>query len=177
MADVIAFYVRDTSSGLLFSLLSMLIYIIYMGVRRVFHYVRQEKQFAEQERILAEDERQLAEKERQLTESSIATMISQIRPHFIYNTLGSIEQLCELQPEAAAKLVHNFSCYLRGNFSELDNHVPIHLSKEIEHVRYYVSIEQVRFPIWKSFLICSPVISFSRHCLCSRWLKMPLSMG
>ena len=31
MADVIAFYVRDTSSGLLFSLLSMLIYIIYMG--------------------------------------------------------------------------------------------------------------------------------------------------
>ena len=42
MADVIAFYVRDTSSGLLFSLLSMLIYIIYMGVRRVFHYVRQE---------------------------------------------------------------------------------------------------------------------------------------
>ena len=44
MADVIAFYVRDTSSGLLFSLLSMLIYIIYMGVRRVFRYVRQEKQ-------------------------------------------------------------------------------------------------------------------------------------
>ena len=176
VADVIAFYVRGTSSGLLFSLLGMLIYIMLTGTKMMFHYIRQQKQLAEQERVLAENERQLAEKERQLTESSIATMISQIRPHFIYNTLGSIEQLCELQPEAAAKLVHNFSCYLCGNFSELDNHVPIHLSKEIEHVRYYVSIEQVRFPIWKSFLICSLVISFSRHCLCSRWLKMPLSM-
>lgn len=146
VADVIAFYVRDTSSGLLFSLLGMLIYIIYTGVRMVFQYVRQEKQFAEQKMILAENERQLAEKERQLTESRIATMISQIRPHFIYNTLGSIEQLCEIEPEAAAKLVHNFACYLRGNFSELDNPVPIHLSKEIEHTRYYVGIEQVRFP-------------------------------
>ena len=63
MADVIAFYVRDTSSGLLFSLLGMLLYIIYTGVRMVFQYVRQEKQFAEQKMILAENERQLAEKE------------------------------------------------------------------------------------------------------------------
>lgn len=146
VADVVAFYVRGTSSGLLFTLLTMLIYIIFTGAKMVFHHIRQEKQLAEQERILAENERQLAEKERQFTESRISTMISQIRPHFIYNTLGSIEQLCELQPEAAAKLVHNFSCYLRGNFSELDNRAPIHLSKEIEHIRYYISIEQVRFP-------------------------------
>ena len=73
-------------------------------------------------------------------------MISQIRPHFIYNTLGSIEQLCELQPETAAKLVHSFSHYLRGNFSELNNPAPIRLSQEMEHIRYYVSIEQIRFP-------------------------------
>lgn len=146
VADVVAFYMKGTSSGLLFSLMAMLIYIIITGGKMVLHYIRQEKQFAEQERMLAEDERQLAEKERQLTESRISTMISQIRPHFIYNTLGSIEQLCELQPEAAAKLVHNFACYLRGNFSELDNHALIRLSKEIEHIRYYVSIEQIRFP-------------------------------
>ena len=132
VADVVAFYVRGTSSGLLFSLMAMLIYILFTGAKMMFHYISQEKQ--------------LAEKERQLTENRISTMISQIRPHFIYNTLGSIEQLCELQPEAAAKLVHNFSCYLRGNFSELDNHAPVRLSKEIEHTRYYVSIEQIRFP-------------------------------
>ena len=139
VADVAAFYVRGTSSGLLFSLLAMLIYIIFTGVNMMFHYIEQEKQLAEKNRILAENERQL-------TESRISTMISQIRPHFIYNTLGSIEQLCELQPETAAKLVHNFSHYLRGNFSELDNLAPIRLSQEMEHIRYYVSIEQIRFP-------------------------------
>ena len=82
----------------------------------------------------------------ELQKSRMAIMMSQIRPHFIYNTLGSIEQLCLLQPEAAASLVHNFARYLRGNFSELDNPSPIHLSQEMEHVRCYVSIEKVRFP-------------------------------
>lgn len=139
LADIIAFYVRGTSSGLLFSLLAMLIYIMITGINMMFRYVEQEKQLAKKNRMLAE-------KERQLTESRIATMISQIRPHFIYNTLGSIEQLCELEPETAAKLVHNFARYLRGNFSELDNPAPIPLSQEIEHTRYYVSIEQIRFP-------------------------------
>ena len=82
----------------------------------------------------------------QLTESRISTMMSQIRPHFIYNTLGSIEQLCVIDPEKAGELVHNFAKYLRGNFGELDNPRPIQMSQEMEHVHYYVSIEKVRFP-------------------------------
>ena len=82
----------------------------------------------------------------QLAQSRISTMMSQIRPHFIYNTLGSIEQLCNIDPPKAGKLVHNFAMYLRGNFGELDNPRPIRMSQEMEHVRYYVSIESVRFP-------------------------------
>ena len=82
----------------------------------------------------------------ELTESRIATLISQIQPHFIYNTLGTIEQLCITDPEAASKLVRNFSLYLRGNFSELDNVKPIRFSQEMNHVKHYTDIEQVRFP-------------------------------
>ena len=82
----------------------------------------------------------------QLTQSRISTMMSQIRPHFIYNTLGSIEQLCEIEPKKAGELVHNFAKYLRGNFRELDNPRPILMSQEMEHVRHYISIENVRFP-------------------------------
>ena len=81
-----------------------------------------------------------------LSESRIATLISQIQPHFIYNTLGTIEQLCITEPEAASKLVRNFSLYLRGNFSELDNVKPIRFSQEMNHVKHYTDIEQVRFP-------------------------------
>ena len=82
----------------------------------------------------------------QLTESRVSTMMSQIRPHFIYNTLGSIEQLCNIDPPKAGELVHNFAKYLRGNFRELDNPKPILMSQEMEHVRHYISIENVRFP-------------------------------
>ena len=82
----------------------------------------------------------------QLAESRISTMMSQIRPHFIYNTLGSIEQLCKLNPPKAGELVHNFAKYLRGNFGELDNPKPILMSQEMEHVRHYICIENVRFP-------------------------------
>jgi hypothetical protein len=82
----------------------------------------------------------------QLAESRVSTMMSQIRPHFIYNTLGSIEQLCKLDPPKAGDLVHNFAKYLRGNFGELDNPKPILMSREMEHVHHYISIENVRFP-------------------------------
>ena len=82
----------------------------------------------------------------QLAESRVSTMMSQIRPHFIYNTLGSIEQLCEIDPPKAGELVHNFAKYLRGNFGELDNPKPILMSQEMEHVHHYISIENVRFP-------------------------------
>ena len=82
----------------------------------------------------------------ELTQSRVSTMMSQIRPHFIYNTLGSIEQLCELDPQKAGELVHNFAKYLRGNFGELDNPKPILMSQEMEHVHHYINIENVRFP-------------------------------
>ena len=81
-----------------------------------------------------------------LAENRIAIMISQIQPHFIYNTLGTIEQLCITEPKEASKLVRNFSLYLRGNFSELDTVKPIRFSQEMNHVKHYTDIEQVRFP-------------------------------
>ncbi|MGN0345733.1 MAG: sensor histidine kinase [Lachnospiraceae bacterium] len=144
--DVVVFYIRRTSSGLLFSLLAFILYVIILGIMLLFQYGEQETQLAEKNRQLAENERLLAENTRQLTESRIATMISQIQPHFIYNTLGTIEQFCLEDPEKASSLVHEFSLYLRGNFVELDNVMPIRISQEMEHVRHYVGIEQIRFP-------------------------------
>ena len=84
--------------------------------------------------------------EAELKESRISIMLSQIQPHFIYNTLGTIERMCLKDPEKAFDLVRNFSLYLRGNFSELDSVTPIRFEEELKHVEYYVNIEKVRFP-------------------------------
>ena len=84
--------------------------------------------------------------EAQLKESRISIMLSQIQPHFIYNTLGTIERMCLKDPQMAFHLVRNFSLYLRGNFSELNSVTPIRFEEELKHVEYYANIEKVRFP-------------------------------
>lgn len=132
LADVVSYYVRGTSSGLIFTLMALIFYIVFSGVDMMFQYGQQEKRLARQERELAE--------------SRIATMISQIQPHFIYNTLGTIGYFCRTDPGKAQALVEEFSEYLRGNFTELDNSVPISIEKEMAHVQHYVNIEKVRFP-------------------------------
>ena len=98
----------------------------------------------ELQRSRLEAEKNIVEAE--LKESRVAIMLSQIQPHFIYNTLGTIERMCLKDPEKAFNLVRNFSLYLRGNFSELDSVAPIRFEEELKHVEYYVNIEKVRFP-------------------------------
>ena len=98
----------------------------------------------EMQRSRLEAEKNMVEAE--LKESRISIMLSQIRPHFIYNTLGTIERMCLKDPQKAFDLVRNFSLYLRGNFSELESVTPILFAEELKHVEYYVNIEKVRFP-------------------------------
>ena len=98
----------------------------------------------ELQRSRLEAEKNIVEAE--LKESRVAIMLSQIQPHFIYNTLGTIERMCLKDPLKANELVRNFSLYLRGNFSELDSITPIRFSEELKHVKYYANIEKVRFP-------------------------------
>ena len=117
-------------------LFAIAIVLVWQVIPRNINAARKAKEMeAEQKLIRA-----------QLQENRIAIMISQIQPHFIYNTLGTIQYLCKENPEQAARLVQNFSIYLRGNFSELDNTVPIRFAKELEHVRCYTEIELIRFP-------------------------------
>lgn len=73
----------------------MIIYVVSMGISVMVNYGEQEKQLMKKDMLLAETDREL-------TESRISTMISQIQPHFIYNTLGTIEQLCLDEPESTA---------------------------------------------------------------------------
>ena len=87
---------------------------------------------------------QLAADER-LTEQRIQIMLSQIKPHFLYNTLGSIEALCSIDPGAAKLATRKFSQYLRGNMNSLTGENMIPFEKELQHTRLYLELEQVRF--------------------------------
>jgi len=90
---------------------------------------------------IARQQLMLAEKERDLTETRISSMVSQIQPHFLYNTLDSIYCLCTDDPEMAAEAVSLFSDYLRGNLGSLRQTKPIPIEQELGHVRNYLELE------------------------------------
>ncbi len=87
----------------------------------------------------------LTEQETQLANSRIKLMISQIRPHFIFNTLNTIYYLIEKDPAQAQHAVDEFSEYLRANLNNLENGNEVPFYREMEHVKHYLSLEKMRF--------------------------------
>ena len=84
--------------------------------------------------------------EKELEDSRIAAMLSQMQPHFLYNVLNSIYQLCEVAPKTAQDAIVHFSDYLRNNMASLEQKEPISFEEEYRHVQTYLTLEQIRFP-------------------------------
>ena len=145
LADVAAFYIKGNSSGLLFSLMAFVIYIMIMGVSTMFEYSRQQVQIAKLDRELAEKDRELAAQERELTDSRIKAMMSQIRSHFIFNVLSTISSYCKVDPKEADQALITFSRYLRRNIQNIEEDGLIDFATELEQVKDYVALEKLRF--------------------------------
>ena len=80
-----------------------------------------------------------------MAEQRIQIMMSQIQPHFLYNTLSTIQALCRTNPEKASVVTERFGTYLRKNLESLSQTELITVSKELEHTKIYSEIENVRF--------------------------------
>lgn len=71
--------------------------------------------------------------------------LSQIKPHFIFNVLGSIEELCYVDADKAGNAVHYFAKYLRANMDALGEKDMTAFTNELDHIRNYIWLEKVRF--------------------------------
>ena len=90
-------------------------------------------------------EKMLRKKEGELRDARIQSLMNQIRPHFIYNTLASIYLLCREDPEQAAAVVSDFSEYLQGNFSAISATKLISFSEELRHTQAYLAVEKALY--------------------------------
>ena len=81
---------------------------------------------------------------KQLIENQMSIMLSQIQPHFLYNSLTAIQMLCVRDPKEAQKALGDFASYLRGNMDSLKSNKPIPFDKELEHTKHYVELELIR---------------------------------
>ena len=87
----------------------------------------------------------LVENERELMQSQVSLAISQIQPHFLYNTLSTIAELCRKDSAMAEEVTNRFALYLRGNLEHMGDSFPVEFSKELKHVQTYLWIEKIRF--------------------------------
>ena len=89
--------------------------------------------------------RQLAERETELLESRTTVMLSQIQPHFLYNSLASIQEMCHGKAPEAERSVVEFAEFLRGNLESLSQREPIPFERELAHTKNYLALECERF--------------------------------
>ena len=80
-----------------------------------------------------------------VAEQRIQIMMSQIQPHFLYNTLTTIQSLCLENPRKAATITERFATYLRQNIDSLNEAKLIPFRKELDHTLVYAQIEMERF--------------------------------
>lgn len=80
---------------------------------------------------MTRQQEELARQERELADSRVQIMVSQIQPHFLYNTLDAIYYLCGKAPTRAREAISLFSDYLRVNLRSLSTTTPVPFTTEL----------------------------------------------
>lgn len=80
-----------------------------------------------------------------IAEQQIQIMMTQMQPHFLYNTLSTIQALCRIDPEKASDTTEKFGIYLQQNLGSINQPELIPIKKELEHTKIYADIEMIRF--------------------------------
>ena len=79
-----------------------------------------------------------------IREAELQALKSQINPHFLFNSLNSVSSLTISNPARAQEMVINLSNFMRYSLMH-DETETVPLSKELENIKLYLSIEKVRF--------------------------------
>ncbi len=77
-------------------------------------------------------------------EAELAQLRQQLQPHFLFNSLNSINALVVSQPELARKMIQQLSDFLRGTVKKDDRQL-VTLEEELHQLSLYLDIEKVRF--------------------------------
>ncbi len=88
-------------------------------------------------------EHKLEEQERLLMQARVDALISQINPHFLFNTLNTVSSLIRFDPDTARTTVLKLSNILRRRLKSQTHFLP--LKQELEFIDDYLAIEVVRF--------------------------------
>ena len=131
IADLIVYFINDREQVSCITLFLILVYcIVYIALEIRRTTLQRDK---------------LQETELELENQRVATLMTQIQPHFIVNTMAAIYSLCDRNTAAAKQAILDLSGYLRKNFESVGKTEPIPVREELEHVQFYVAIQKIRY--------------------------------
>ena len=90
----------------------------------------------------SETQAKLYESRIEIERDRVKLLTAQIQPHFIFNSLATIQSLCYTDSTAAAECVDVFGDYLRANIDSLSSDEPISFSAELKHIEQYIKLER-----------------------------------
>lgn len=113
---------------------------IEISVLMIFaaYEIDKNKYFHQQELLFWEQKITIAEQKAQLA-------VSQIQPHFLFNVLGSIEQLCRVNPAKAETATHQFARFMRSCLIASGKRPVVRFTEEMQILRSYIWLEKMRF--------------------------------
>jgi LytS/YehU family sensor histidine kinase len=82
--------------------------------------------------------------ERTVLEARMEALQAQIEPHFLFNTLGSIDQLIQTDPPRASKMQQSLIRYLRSAMPQMREGSRPSLGQQVDLSRAYLEIMAVR---------------------------------
>src|SRR5690349_4811324 len=120
------------SVAFLFILLSAVIKVAYAGRVKAEAHAAQAQEVADAESL-----------KRQVLEARMAAMQAQVEPHFLFNTLASIDHLIEVDPPRASRMQKHLIALLRASMLAM-RETSASLGRELEVVRPYLEILKMR---------------------------------
>lgn len=91
-----------------------------------------------------DESRRQEETERMAKEAELFKLRQQLQPHFLFNSLNSINSLIGSRPNEARTMIQQLSDFLRGTLKREDQKY-VSLGEEMEYLKLYLNIEQLRF--------------------------------
>jgi sensor histidine kinase YesM len=120
--------------------------VAYWVVLSIQAAIRNHQRYRERSEAALRSELRASQLETQVAQARLGALKAQLQPHFLFNTLNAIVVLVRQQKgRQAEETLARFSDLLRAVLTDMDAQ-EVSLARELEYLRLYLSIEEVRFP-------------------------------
>ncbi|MEZ5173039.1 MAG: histidine kinase [Bacteroidia bacterium] len=79
-----------------------------------------------------------------IRQAELSELRQQLQPHFLFNSLNSIQALLQFDPQAASMMLQTLADFPRGSVNKTSTQFRS-FEEEIRHLRLYLDIEAIRF--------------------------------